>query len=66
MDGLGWWIKAKGRLKGKSPKLSPVQEKHLVELHGQGGHTVAELAESFKVGRSTVYRALERSKRASR
>lgn len=53
--------KAKGRLKGKAPKLSPVQEKHLVQLHGQGEHTVAKLAEIFKVGGSTVYRALERA-----
>lgn len=53
--------KAKGRLKGKKPKLSAVQEKHLVELHGKGEHTVGELAELFSVGRSTVYRALERA-----
>lgn len=25
--------KAKGRLRGRRPKLSPAQEKHLVELH---------------------------------
>ena len=25
--------KAKGRLRGKQPKLSPLQEAHLVELH---------------------------------
>jgi DNA invertase Pin-like site-specific DNA recombinase len=52
--------KAKGRLRGKRPKLSPRQETHLVELHGAGRHTTGELAELFGVARSTVYRAIER------
>lgn len=52
--------KAKGKLRGKKPKLSTVQEKHLVELHRKGEHTTAELAELFGVARSTVYRAVER------
>jgi DNA invertase Pin-like site-specific DNA recombinase len=30
--------KAKGRLRGKQPKLSPAQEKHLVALHHGGTH----------------------------
>lgn len=54
--------KAKGRLRGKKPKLSPTQERHLVELHRAGGHTGAELAELFNVARSTVYRAVERAR----
>lgn len=53
--------KAKGRLRGKKPKLSPTQEAHLVKLHQQGTHTSAEIAELFGVARSTVYRALERA-----
>ncbi len=52
--------KAKGRLRGKSPKLSATQETHLVGLYRAGKHTTAELAELFSVGRSTVYRAVER------
>jgi DNA invertase Pin-like site-specific DNA recombinase len=52
--------KAKGRLKGKSPKLSRTQEAHLVALHEAGEHTGAELAELFSVARSTVYRAIQR------
>ena len=52
--------KARGRLKGRKPKLSAVQETHLVSLYGKGEHTVGELAELFSVGRSTVYRAIER------
>jgi len=53
--------KAKGRLRGKQPKLKPRQEAHLVELHRGGEHSTAELAELFGVGRSTVYRAIERA-----
>lgn len=55
--------KAKGRLRGKQPKLTINQEKHLLELHDAGEHTKAELAELFAVGRSTVYRAIERGQR---
>ena len=53
--------KAKGRLRGKQPKLTPRQEAHLVQLHRTGEHTSAELAELFNVARSTVYRALQRA-----
>ncbi len=57
--------KAKGRLRGKQPKLSPRQEAHLAALHGAGEHTVGELEELFSVTRSTtVYRALGRAGRA--
>jgi len=52
--------KAKGRLRGKKPKLSPSQEAHLLELHRAGRHTTTELAELFNVARSTVYRAIHR------
>lgn len=53
--------KAKGRLRGKQPKLKPAQEKHLVELWRAGKHTSVELAELFSVARSTVYRAVQRA-----
>jgi DNA invertase Pin-like site-specific DNA recombinase len=53
--------KAKGRLKGKQPKLSKNQQAHLVKLHRAGEHTSAELADLFQVARSTVYRTLERA-----
>jgi len=53
--------KAKGRLRGKQPKLNPAQEAHLVELWRAGKHTSAELAELFSVARSTVYRAVQRA-----
>jgi len=54
--------KAKGRLRGRQPKLSARQEAHLVELHQAGRHTTGELAELFGVARSTVYRAVDRSR----
>ena len=43
----------KGRLRGRSPKLSPAQENHLVELHAAGNHSITELAELFTIGRAT-------------
>lgn len=52
--------KAKGRLRGKQPKLQPNQAKHLLELLDLGTYTQAELAELFGVGRSTIYRTLDR------
>lgn len=57
--------KAKGRLRGKQPKLNLRQEAHLVTLYEAGEHSTAELADLFSVGRSTVYRALERSRRTT-
>lgn len=53
--------RARGRLRGKTPKLSAAQEQHLVELHRAGAHTAQEIADLFDVARSTVYRALERA-----
>ncbi len=52
--------KARGRLRGKQPKLTVRQEAHLAALHAGGDSTPGELAELFQVGRSTVYRALHR------
>jgi len=52
--------KAKGRLRGKQPKLNVRQEAHLVSLHRSGEHSVSELGDLFGVTRSTVYRAIQR------
>jgi DNA invertase Pin-like site-specific DNA recombinase len=52
--------KARGRLRGKQPKLSRRQEAHLVSLAHSGDYSTAEVAAFFGVGRSTVYRAIER------
>ena len=53
-------MQGKGRLRGKQSKLKPNQAKHLLELHDLLTYTHAELAELFDVGRSTVYRTIER------
>jgi DNA invertase Pin-like site-specific DNA recombinase len=52
--------RAKGRLKGKAPKLSRTQRTVLLKLHGAGEHSIAELAELFSVSRATVYREIAR------
>jgi DNA invertase Pin-like site-specific DNA recombinase len=52
--------KARGRLRGKQPKLKPNRAKYLLELHDSGNYTQAELAELFGVGRSTIYRTIRR------
>jgi len=53
--------RAAGKLRGRKPKLTPRQEAHLVDLHRGGGKSTADLAELFGVGRSTVYRAIDRA-----
>jgi DNA invertase Pin-like site-specific DNA recombinase len=56
--------KAKGRLKGKPPKLSTTQQAHLIKLLEAGEHTIPELAELFSVSRATIYRVIQRAERA--
>lgn len=53
--------RAKGRLKGKQPKLSGPgpQRKLLFETHDRGDYTQAELVDLFNVSRATVYRELQ-------
>src|SRR3954454_20138752 len=58
--------KAKGRLRGKQPKLNRRQEAHLVSLVHSGEYSTLEVAELFGVGRSTVYRAIERQRVAAK
>lgn len=50
--------KARGRLKGKKPKLSPAQQKQVRRLHEEGEHTPAEIGAMFGVSRQTVYRVV--------
>ena len=52
--------RAKGRLRGQRPKLNRRQEAHLVSLVHSGEYSTLEVAELFGVGRSTVYRVIER------
>lgn len=54
--------RAKGRLKGRQPKLTTKQQKELRRMHDAGDYTITDLAELFKVSRPTVYRALQHGK----
>jgi DNA invertase Pin-like site-specific DNA recombinase len=55
--------RAKGRLKGKTPKFSARQRVHVLNLVQAGDHTIAELAELFSVSRATIYREIARARR---
>ena len=51
--------RAKGRLKGRQPKLTFKQRKELRRMHGTGDYTITDLAELVKSSRPTVYRMLQ-------
>jgi len=53
--------RAKGKLRGKAPKLSPRQHRELRRMHTTGEYSIADLAELFSVSRPSVYRALART-----
>ena len=55
--------RAKGKLRGKKPKLSDMQAKELRRMYDRGEHSVADLAAVFGVSRPTVYRTLKRTPR---
>jgi DNA invertase Pin-like site-specific DNA recombinase len=50
--------RAKGRLKGRKPKLSTKQRAELRRMHGTGNYTITDLGELFNISRPTVYRTL--------
>lgn len=50
--------RAKGKLRGKMPKLSEKQQRELRRMHGTGEYSISDLAELFSVSRPTVYRTL--------
>jgi DNA invertase Pin-like site-specific DNA recombinase len=52
--------RAKGKLRGKRPKLSAKQHKELWRMHDTGEYSISDLAELFSVSRPTVYRTLAR------
>jgi DNA invertase Pin-like site-specific DNA recombinase len=53
--------RAKGKLRGKQPKLSDKQQKELRRMHGTGKYSISDLAELFSISRPTVYRTLART-----
>jgi DNA invertase Pin-like site-specific DNA recombinase len=58
--------RARGKLRGKQPKLSPRQQRELVRMAGTGEYTITDLAELFSVSRTTVYRTLQRHDSSTR
>jgi len=52
--------RAKGKLRGRAPKLSTKQQRELVRMYGTGEYSIADLADVFTVSRATVYRTLQR------
>ncbi len=57
--------RAKGKLRGKQPKLTARQQRELVRMHDTGEYSKADLAELFTVCRATIYRVLERHRAAA-
>ena len=53
--------RAKGRLKGKAPKLSDRRQTELRRMYDTGEYSITDLAELFDVSRPTVYRVLKRT-----
>ena len=56
--------KAKGKMRGKKPKLTEKQQKELLKMHKTGDHSISDLAEIFSVSRATIYRTLQRGQKA--
>ena len=53
--------RAKGKLRGKQPKLSEKQQRELRRMHSTGKYSISDLAELFSISRPTVYRTLARA-----
>lgn len=53
--------RAKGKLRGKQPKLSQKQQTELCRMSATGEYSISDLAELFSVSRPTVYRTLKRA-----
>ena len=57
--------RAKGKLRGKKPKLSARQARELRRMYDSGDYSISDLAEVFSVSRPTVYRTLQRQPSAT-
>lgn len=53
--------RARGKLRGKKPKLSDRRQKELRRMHATGDYSISDLAELFAISRPTVYRTLARA-----
>jgi DNA invertase Pin-like site-specific DNA recombinase len=52
--------RAKGKLRGKKPKLSERQQTELRRMYDTGSYSISDLGELFSISRPTVYRTLAR------
>ena len=57
--------RAKGKIRGKKPKLSARQARELRRMYDTGDYSISDLAEVFSVSRPTVYRTLQRQPTAT-
>jgi DNA invertase Pin-like site-specific DNA recombinase len=57
--------KAKGTLKDKQTKLSPMQSRELRRMYDTGDYSISDLSDVFKVSRPTIYRTLAWQQSAS-
>lgn len=53
--------KAKGKLRGRQPKLNKKQQAVLRRMYESGQYTGSDLAEIFGVSRATIYRTINRA-----
>ena len=52
--------RAKGKLKGKPPKLTSKQHRELDRMYQTGEYSISDLSELFSVSRATIYRSIRR------
>jgi DNA invertase Pin-like site-specific DNA recombinase len=57
--------RARGKLRGKKPKLSDKQQKELCKMYDTRNYSISDLAELFTVSRPTIYRTIKRHPRAN-
>ena len=57
--------RAKGKLRGKKPKLSEKQHRELRRMYDTCDYSVSDLADVFAVSRPTTYRTLQRTESAN-
>ena len=57
--------RAKGKIRGKKPKLSEKQHRELRRMYDTGDYSISDLADIFTVSRPTIYRTLRRTESAN-
>lgn len=53
--------RARGKRRGKQPKLSERQHKELRRMYDTGDYSISDLGDLFTVSRPTIYRTLQRT-----